>query len=308
MDFSKALKQAREHSAIVQRMEFALRSDPSDPKLTLGLGSAQRRAKKSQELLHSLATTKQIDLVRYRLVNGDDVYSVEAVADSTGSFQKSFTGAVDFLESGPKSKARFSRDIEEKSRLNFAYSFSGSLGLVFAIENDRNMFDESEMDSVVDVFSQFLDVSSEEDAVDASRQLGGALVSQLCKWVDANAKWESSVDFIVTQATEVQRGEFVPKNKFFDLHDIFHNAKDEQPHEFTLKGTLVGLDTDDRRFHFVVPGGDDYKGGFHEDFVATPTTVPARYTAIIGEKVSRVVATGKETRSYSLKSLTPQTN
>lgn len=302
MDFSKALIQAREHSSIVQRMEFAIRSDPTNENLTLGLGSARRRAERSQEVLRSFAAKSQVDLVRYRLVSADDVYPLEAVTDSAGAFQSSFTGAVDFLESGPKARARFSKEVCAKSRLNFAYSFSGSLGLVFAIENERDLLG-GEIDGVIDVFSQFLEVSSEEAAIDASRHLGGALVSQLCSWVDANAKWESSVDFVMSRSSDIHKGEFVSKNRFFDLHTIFHNAKDEEPHVFVIDGMLVGLDTEDQKFHFVVPGGDDYKGVFDAEFVSEPTTVPAKYRASIRENVSRVVATGKETRSYKLQSL-----
>ncbi|QTH20229.1 hypothetical protein HRJ34_18010 [Rhizorhabdus wittichii] len=285
-------------------MEFALRSDPANERLALGLGSAQRRAARSQELLERFAATGSIDLIRYRLISGSDIYAVEAVADSVHAFQRSFTGAADFLKAGPKAKAKYSREIEAKTRLNFAYTYPGSLGIVLAVENERDLL-KGELDEVIDVFSEFLDVSDSDAAVDASRHLGPALVTQLCRWVDVNAKWETAVDLVIKRPDGVQRGQFIEKNRFFDLSTIFHNAKDEEPNTFDAKGILVGLDIEIGKFHLVVPGGESFQGGLADDFVKEKTTVGAPYLATINEKVSRVVATGNETRSLKLQKLVP---
>lgn len=68
---------------------------------------------------------------------------------------------------------------------------------------------------------------------------------------------------------------------------------------------LVGLDIDLGSFHFVEPGGNDYRGGLSEDFVKKQTTVGARYVATIHQELKRVVATGKETRTLKLVRLEP---
>jgi tetratricopeptide (TPR) repeat protein len=256
-------------------------------------------------MLESMAESSQVDLIRYRLIRSSDIYAVEAVADSVHAFQRSFTGAADYLESGPKQKARFSREIEDKTRLNFAYTFPGSLGIVLAVENKReNLFREGEYDQVIDIFEQFLSVDDEHEAIDASRQLGSALITQLCRWADVNAKWDNSVDFVLNRGDGVRRGEHVPKNRFIDLSSIFHHAVDTEPYPFEAEGMLVGLDIEIGSFHFVVPGGESYKGSLSDDFVKEKTTVGARYLASIIEDRRRVVATGVETRSFTLKKLT----
>ena len=305
MDFSEALSLAREHTSIVQRMEFALRGEPDNDRLALGLGSARRRAQRSREVLEGYAAQSQIDLINYRLVKASDLYAVEAVTDSVRYFQKSFTSVADFLENGPKAKAKYSNEIENKTRLNFAYTFAGSLGIVFAVENHRDLFADGEFDPIIDVFAQFLSVSDEVGAIDASRHMGSALIGQLCSWVDVNAKWDTSIELVVKRPGGLHRGEFVSSNRFIDLHDIFHSAVDSEPSTFEVSGTLVGLDIEPGSFHFVVPGGDDYRGTLAEDFVKQRTTVPERYVATIHEEVKRVVATGKETRSLKLKKLEP---
>lgn len=303
MDFSEALIQAREHTSIVQRMEFALRSQPGNDRLALGLGSARRRAERSQATLEGYAAYSQIDLIKYRLVGASDVYAVEAVADSVHAFQKSFTSAADFLEHGPKAKAKYSNEMELRTRLNFAYTYPGSLGMVFAVENNRDIFADGDFDPVIDVFSEFLSVSAETEAIDASRHLGSALITQLCRWVDVNAKWSNSVDLVIKRPNGIQRGEFVSKNRFFDLSEIFHSADDAEPSTFESTGILVGLDIELGSFHFVEPGGADYRGGLADGFVKQRTTVGDRYVATIHEEMKRVVATGKETRTLKLKHL-----
>jgi hypothetical protein len=305
MDFSEALSLVREHTSIVQRMEFALRGTPDNERLALGLGSARRRAERSREVLEGYAAQSQIDLINYRLVKSSDLYAVEAVADSVRAFQKSFTSAADFLEHGPKAKAKYSNEIEQKTRLNFAYTYPGSLGIVFAVENQRDLFADGDFDPIIDVFTQFLGVSDEAGAIDASRHMGAALIGQLCGWVDVNAKWDTAVDLVVKRPGGFQRGEFVSKNRFIDLHNIFHSAVDSEPSTFEVSGTLVGLDIEPGSFHFVVPGGDDYRGTLADGFVKQRTTVPDRYVATIHEEVKRVVATGKETRTLKLISLAP---
>jgi hypothetical protein len=303
MSFHDALNRARLHSAIVQRMEFALQSDPSNERRVLGLGSARRRAARSEEQMETMAGRSSIDIVRYRMVRDTEVYAVEAVAESVNAFQKSFTGAADFLKSGPKAKAKYSKDIEAQTRLNLAYTYPGSLGLVLAVEHDRDMFDMTEFDKIADVFGQFLNVETETDAVDASRSLGSALITSLCKWVDVNAEWGNSVDFVFKRPDGVQRGEFVAKNKFVDLSDIFHSAKDEEPSDFDVAGMLVGLDIELGNFHFVVPDGASYKGKLGANFNKEPTVVGQSFVASISEKIARNVATGHEHHSYTLQTL-----
>lgn len=303
MDFAEALSLARAHTSIVQRMEFALRNSPQNDRLALGLGSARRRAERSRQALEEYAALSQIDLINYRIVKSSDLYAVEAVADSVRAFQKSFTGAADFLENGPKTKAKYSNEIEQKTRLNFAYTYPGSLGIVLAVENQRDLLYHGDFDPIIDVFTHFLGVSDETGAIDASRHMGAALIGQLCWWVDVNAKWDAAIDLVVKRPGGIQRGEFISKNRFIDLHDIFHSAVDVEPSTFEVSGTLVGLDIEPGSFHFVVPGGEDYRGGLADDFVRQRTTVPDRYIATIHEEVKRVVATGKETKTRKLKSL-----
>jgi len=285
-------------------MEHALRADPLNKRLSLGLGSARRRAERSQLVLESMAETSQVDLIRYRLVRESDLYAVEAVADSVHAFQRSFTGAADYVVSGPKGKARYSRDIEEKTRLNIAYTFPGSLGIVLAVENNRsNLFRDGEYDAVVDVFDQFLTIQNDNEAIDASRRMGSALISQLCRWVDVNSRWQNSIEFVLKLGNGIQRGGFISKDRFYELSSIFGGAVDEEPSEFYDDGILVGLDLEVGNFHFVVPNGESYKGALSPNFIKEKTVVGAKYRAHISENLKRVVATGVESRSFTLNSL-----
>lgn len=305
MTLSDAIIRARKHNEIVQRMEFVLRSDPTNRVLALGLGSARRRAARSAAELEQFAASDQVDLVQYRLQHPNETYAAGAVSGSLEAFQNAFTAAADRAVNGAKTTAHYSQDIKNDSRLNFGYSYAGSLGMVLSVNNDRSLLDGGRFDAVADVFDQFLNVSNGEQAQSAHRDLGGAAINQLYKWSVANAQWETSVDFLIKRSNGTQRGQHVPHAKFVQLSDIFKVNVEDPPRTFPVSGILVGLDIKLDKFHFVEPDGENYKGNLSEDFQRTHTTVGERYTAEICERVTRVIATGSEKTSHSLISLTP---
>jgi len=299
--FASALENSRRFSAVVEKMEDALRNDPNNLKLRLGLGSAKRRAIESQKVFEEYAAKNHVDLIRYRIENAAESYAVKAVADSISHFQGSFTGIVDFLEAGPKERATYSNKMVDQTKLELAYTFPGSLGVVLSVQNDRDLI-SGRFDKAVDVLSEFLRINDTNSALDASRHLGLGLVSQLCAWVDANSSWDNNVDYVWKRSDGIARGEFVSQDKFHEISDIFKNAEEEEINPIEVRGILIGLDLD-ASFHFVVPNGKDYRGKLSDQFVKVPTTVGKEYVAKIAEKSVRKVATGKTVTTYQLLNL-----
>ncbi|WP_422343170.1 hypothetical protein [Parasphingorhabdus sp.] len=298
-DFATSLDNVRRHNSIVEEMEFALKNDPENRKLRMGLGSAKRRAAESEKNLNTLVSANSIDLIRYKIDNGSDTYAVKSVTESVSGFQNSFTGVVDFLENGPKDKAHFSNEIKNLTELGFAYTFPGSLGVVLSVSNDRDLI-EGKFDRAVDVFEEFLEISNSNMAVDASRHMGLALVSQLCSWIKVNSQWGNSVDYIWNRSDGIVRGQHVGIDHFHQLNDIFQSAKEEEQKQLEIQGILVGLDLETSSFHFVVKDGDDYRGKLDDQFQKGPTVVGREYTAQISKNETRKVATGNSIVTYKL--------
>lgn len=303
-DFRLALDQARADAAAVERLNFALESYPNDRKLAVSLLSAQKRAYQSQETLAKYAGHEHIDIVSYRIVRLQNNYPVLAIAESVASFQKAVVGVADALENGPKNRARYSAEIQRLAELEFAYSFPGSTGIVFCIPNERTLLDGGRFDEISKAISNFLSITDEDEARDASRHLGLAAIGQLYDWVDRNAAWENSVDYIWTRSNKEKSGEFIDRAKFQGLKEVLLSALDPSTEELRVRGKLVGLDVETRRFHFIDDNDHDISGKLDQAFAQANAVVgaTARYVATIIETEVRF-ATGKIERTYRLAEL-----
>ena len=74
----------------------------------------------------------------------------------------------------------------------------------------------------------------------------------------------------------------------------------------SVAGTLVGIDSKIKTFHFVIPDGDLFRGYLDEAFpLSVPWTVNRQYDAIILVETTLRFATGQETKRYRLRNLKP---
>ena len=305
MDFGLALDRAREDAAVVERYEAALRNEPQDRKLRLGLQAARRKAQQSQATLEQYSHYAQVDLVSYRIERVSDEYPLLSVAESISSFQRAFISLADAMLNGPKDRASYASEIRKSATLNFGYSFPGSQGLVFSIPNERDIFQSGTLDLTVQALHDFLDVKNSDEARDATRHLGLAAVGQLYEWIDTNVSWENNVEYIWTRSDYVKSGEYVSREKFGDVKDILKSAVEPSTIELEVSGVLVGLDVNTRRFHIVTSDDEDISGKLDVDFQQTAALVGqgSRYRARIKETEKRFAATGRVDRTYTLLAL-----
>lgn len=270
----------------------------------VSLLSAQKRAQQSQETLAKYAGHEHIDIVSYRIVRSQNKYPVLAIAESVASFQRAVVGVADALENGPKNRARYSAEIQRSAELEFAYSFQGSTGIVFCVPNERTLLDGGRFDEISSALSSFLSIADEDEARDASRHLGLAAIGQLYDWVDRNAAWENSVDYVWTRSNKEKSGEYIERAKFDELKEVLLSALEPSTDEFSIRGRLVGLDVETRRFHFIDDNDQDISGKLDQAFGQADAVVGAnaRYVATIIETEVRF-ATGKVERTYKLTGL-----
>ena len=165
MDFASALERAAAARAKVAAIENALRHSPGDngaPRITLN--SAKRVADRTEEELDSVSESAQVDLCRYKVVQRADLpFGAAKFANSISAYQDLFTALVDRFQTGKKSQAKYTDAIKNMSELNIAYTFPGSLGVLFAIGNDRDMFAHGKLDDVVSAFDSILALRSPEE-------------------------------------------------------------------------------------------------------------------------------------------------
>lgn len=307
-DFGSALERARRQAAIIERFEGALRQNPHDRSLQIGLRTARRKAEETFRVFELAAGEAHVEVLSYRIERPTRQYPALAIAESVSAFQRLLFGVVDAVANGAKTRARYSRELIESASLNFAYSFPGSTGLVFSIAKQEDLFREGQLDRAISEINQIANVTSAAQALEKANSLGLAAISQVYNWVDTNAYWDNEVDYVWTAPRGEQSGQRVTRDQFRSLKEILQNVVESTAGDIDVYGSLVGLDLNRRTFHFISRDEEDFLGKLSEDFTQLQALVGqgVAYRAKIRAMETKHPATGKTDTAFLLRSLEVQ--
>lgn len=300
-----AVDGARKASASISRIEQAIARDPTDRALHLNLSAASKIALKAQKQLMQCAELSQTDLCNYRLLPAStDSYGLASVSKSFLEYQNLFSQIYDALRNGIKQRAVIGEEARVESSLEFGYSYSGSLGIVLFAPSERGFFD-GKFDRTIDELLETMSVSSVEDVRDIAARLGRAVVKRMHDWSDANVTGGFTADVRWNRSDGRQLGRVVERDQMANMLTILAKASDEKREPILVDGVLVGGDIMSGSFHFVVPGGESYKGTFSDMDALGEMVLDRHYRAVIEKTTIEMYATEKTIEKFALKSLTP---
>lgn len=303
-DYASVVERARKAFASVARLEAELARAPDNPGLQVNLAAMNKLAQQSQQQLMSISEHQRVEVCNYRLMpQAAAGYSLEAVSNSLLRYQGLFSQIHDALKNGPKSIASIGREAQQQSVLEFAYSYSGSLGVVLLAQSERDFF-QGELDNSIDALFQVLDIDSRSSVRDIAKSLGNAVVKRVHDWSEANVKGGFATDVRWNRSDGRQLGEVIERERLANIVQIIEATSDEQTYEYPATGILVGGDINSRSFHFVVPNGEDYRGKLSKEFsLQNEMLLGKRYRAIIAETSTTTYATDRVERKFELKHL-----
>ncbi|QPC91930.1 hypothetical protein [Mesorhizobium sp. INR15] len=301
-DYSYVADRARQAFSSVARLEGEFARDPGNFSLQINLTSAKRMAEKIRHDLMRTAAMNGVEVCRYRLIpRFSDGYALAAVAKSLLTYQGLFSQIYDVFKSGKKERARLGLEAIEESQLDFGYSFSGSLGVVLLAKGERDILSMGKLDAPIDALYQVLDVSSTDDVRDIAQSMGNAVVKRVYDWSSTNAESGFATDVKWQRSDGKLKGQVVEQERLQDIAKIIDAASDVRERHLDVHGTLVGIDTVTRVFHFVVSNGADYRGRLSNEFGSDGNiVVPRIYKAKITEYKSYKFATEKIEARYVL--------
>ncbi|MBZ9726815.1 hypothetical protein LB554_23005 [Mesorhizobium sp. CO1-1-11] len=281
-DYSYVADRAKKAHASVSRLEAALQRAPQDRGLQINLASMRRLAEQARSDLNRLAAINHIEVCNYRLSpEFGDGYALEHVASSFLEYQLLFSQIYDAFANGPKSNAVIGAEAKAASTLDFAFSYSGSLGIVLLAKSERD-FIEGNLDKPIDALYQIMDVSDVDNVKDIANNLGRAVVKRVHDWSKATVKGGFAADIRWKRSDGVERGQVIARSKLEKIAEIIDRTSDEKTIPISVAGTLVGIDVNAKTFHFVVPDGESYKGKLDDQFsLIAQNRVPAPYVADI---------------------------
>lgn len=258
----------REIEAELRRLEETVAAHPQYESLALDLMSMQKRQSRLQEEFEKITNEKQIDVVNYRLQPGsDERVSLRALTSTLDRFQAAISTTFDAVKNGIKQRGRLAPGITEQTSFDFGYSFSGSVGIVLTIPNDRLLLGESDLDMAVELFFAAARAQTREEILKFARSAGIPAVRRLYEWSEAHTFNGVSADVQWRRKDEIRARVTVEPATLKRLEEVIQETSDTTTEAVTVVGKLVGLDTALKSFHLEIPKTEDVRGDWSAEFV-----------------------------------------
>lgn len=304
-DYGSVAEKARRAFASLARVEAAARLEPDSAALQIKLAGRRRFAEELKARLYRISEVEQVEVCDYRLVpQYTDRFALGHVTKSLLDYQNVFSQVYDALKNGPKKRALIGKEAEAESSLEFAYSYSGSLGVVLLAPSQRDFF-SGQLDTSIDALFQVIEITNTFEVRDLAKSLGEAVVKRIHDWSEVNVKAGFAIDLQWSRSDGRKLGSFVNVEQLERIASVISSTSDVQISEIDVVGTLVGVGYQTSFFHFVVTNGEDYRGGLADDYDRLEVSVPGNYRALISQHVITHYATGREERHFKLKALMP---
>jgi hypothetical protein len=300
----------RDTQAEIARAEQAIAEHGASLALELSTSSLRYRLEELEQQFADATAAEEIDVCSYRLIPGDPArYPIAAIGKAFTQFQTLITVLYDAIKKDqPRKRAAVSAESVFETMLDFAYSYSGSLGFVFSVPNDRMLVGESLLDMAMGAFMDLPRVESTESVSAFAKKYGTAPVRLAFLWAQAHLGAGLSVDVQWRRKNEVRRHMLLQVPELQRFVNLVASTGETQQESLRVYGELVGVDVLTRTFHFVVDSKTDIRGPLHQSFKAPePLVVRSYYTATIVLETRLQYATGEEDKKYFLISLEAST-
>jgi hypothetical protein len=292
----------RQNIAAQAEFERALRRDPDSSGLALMGSSLQKQYERFRADFEDEAARTGVDVCTYRVFGlGADCYPLMGIATALEYFQRLFTIVYEAL----RPKRRHQRPAEEETEFALAYTFPGSLGVALTLPRQADLFDsEGYLNAAMNLVFEMARSQTSAEILQHSQRVGISAVRQINRWARIHVEYGLGAD--IQWKGEKTSRLFVQPPQIANLRNVIMSSAKAEPHEATVRGTLVGADMDRKSFHFKTETRQDIRGHF-DDAITTEhrAQLPAPYIARLRIATTVIYATGEEDNDYFLISLEP---
>ncbi len=308
-DLLDITQKLNETQKALRQLERAVAENPGVPSLVSTAESLRQRQVDLELAFSEEANRKQVDVCSYRLFAPDEAQpSVAALAGALSSFQAWFTTVFDAVKNGPKQRSRIEVDVAQSTAFGFGYSFTGSVGIVMTMPNDRLLFGETKLDEAMAILFKMAKADDSERIAYFSKQLGAASVRKMYWWTTEHLNAGLGADIEWRRQDSVKAHLFIQPAELDSLKKAIEETSDETEETIEVVGQLVGADIPRHTFHLSVQDAEDVRGTMAETIGESVTVeLPKHYKATL-RKTTRVnYSTDKEQIEYHLLKLEPVT-
>lgn len=292
-------------SATLSRLEHLLVSHPHSEPLLGNLETMRKRHRILEDAFLAEADKVEVDVCTYRIIPEQGRANISALGKILDGFQLAFSLTYGALKEGPKKRAVLNQESRENTALGFSYSFSGSIGFVMTLPNERLLVGETRVDEAMRLVLQMAKSTTSQEILDFAKKLGAPPIRALYKWADEHASNQFGAEIEWRRTEQIRSNLFIQQPQLEQLREVIEKTSDETEEEINAVGNLIGADVKRRTFHLEMAGGE-IRGTF-ADAISTEQTVelPKQYAVKICKRTRIIYSTGEEKVSHFLLSLQP---
>lgn len=302
-DYAFVAERAKKTFASVARLESRFESNPDDRATEVNLAAMRKMAAQAREELERLAAINHIEICEYRMIPSTAVeYGLLHVSKTLFEYQNLFTQIYDALKNGKKTNTGVGRDAEKESSLDFAYTYSGSLGFAFLARSERGFF-SGNLDTAIEALYQIIAIDDADTVRDIAQHLGRAVIKRTYDWSKANVDGGFSADVRWKRSDGRLLGQVIDIGQMKKIVDYIDDTSDERRQTLLVEGILLAVSLPNRSFQIAVPNGPSYSGHFGVDLKLPEMTVGRLYKAEIMASEITYYATQYQKLTYVLSAI-----
>jgi hypothetical protein len=205
----------------------------------------------------------------------------------------------------PKDTAHLSSAVIQQSSFDFSYAYSGSVGFVFTMPNDRLLTGETRLDDAMGHLFAMAQCSSADEVKEFAKRVGLAPVRAIYDWANALCASDAGADVKWEKDQETKGSLLLQPAQVRALRDLIALASDLEIDENTFPGILLGFDSQTLTFRLEPQdGGSVIRGKIAVDAdLPLPVEIPKRYTAQVRTSTRIKYSTEQPEIAHTLLSL-----
>lgn len=293
--------------AIISHTENAMREKGVTPSVLATLNSLVKRQENLTIQFERASLDRHLDVCDYRLfcdTAESEQPTLRGFTKTLYAFQNLFTQVYAAIKSNvARQRTRLSAEIAQETDFGINFVYSGSLGVVLTLPNERVLFGETEIDESMRTVFELAKLENTDRIAEYAKKLGTATIRALYDWTSdqVNSGLGSQIQW--KRGDEVRFETFIQLPELTKLKEAIESTSEEEIEELNLFGTLVGIDVSLRSFHLSFEAGEDIRGSITEELARSKVEVPGVYKVKIMKTKTIKYSTDKETVQYFLQEL-----
>lgn len=298
------IQKIQDTQAAIRKIGGGLVTESRRDTIQLTLASLYKMLGNLEGEFSQLTNQEYMDVCEYRFFGyePDRRPALSSMTKALSDFQDLFTVVLDAVKTTPKDKASYDLETARESSFTLAYSFTGSVGFVMTMPNERLLAIDSKLDQAMSIFFEISKSETSEQVASYVPKVGRAAIRKIRQWAKDHAESSLNAEIKWKRQDEVRQHLFIQASELERLAKVIDTVSDAERETITRNAKLVGFDSKAKTFHLEFEKGTpDIKGTVGPDFRSRgDITVDSRYMATLQKITTIRISQEKEDINYIL--------